>query len=69
MLVDRTNKKKYVDCYVEYELIESIKKQFEYFFNGFKRVYNTNCHVYVSKGTCVSLLCTSMFAQIKCYIN
>ena len=48
VVVDRTNVHKYVQSYLEYELVESIKPQFEAFYRGFKRVFNTSCPIYVS---------------------
>ena len=42
------NRETYVNRYVEYELTESINRQFETFLGGFKRVYNTDCEIYVS---------------------
>ncbi len=45
------NRGTYVNRYVEYELLESINRQFEAFLSGFKRVYNTNCEIYVSNIT------------------
>lgn len=46
--VDIKTREKYVKDYVEYELVESIRKQFDAFLAGFKRVYSTNCEIFVS---------------------
>ncbi len=53
--VNRSNKSKYVQCYVDYELIEGTKKQFDAFYSGFKKVFNTECMIYVSYYYCVMI--------------
>ena len=43
------NRMKYVDAYLEYELHNSIKEQYEAFAEGFKRVCNVTSDVFVRR--------------------
>ena len=48
------NKHHYVNAYVEYELVKSIKEQYDAFAEGFNRVCNTKSDIIVSIRVTVS---------------
>lgn len=46
--ITQVNKHHYVNAYVEYELVTSMKEQYEAFAEGFSRVCNTKSDIIVS---------------------